>query len=156
MEVSGLPAEYSKENAPNTLPFFLIDYFKQKGITGASLANVSGYLSCIADKNRYNPVEEFIAQGEWDGVDRVKETCDMIGISDPQHCTYVKKWLIQCVAMALNGDEAPVGADGVLAVSYTHLHLCGCKRQGTGYHVRCRMPVRLIFPVWQTDERLCS
>lgn len=116
MEVSGLPDEYSKENAPNTLPFFLIDYFKQKGITGASYANVSGYLSCIADKNRYNPVEEFIAQGEWDGVDRVKETCDMIGISNPQHCTYVKKWLIQCVAMALNGDETPVGADGVLVL----------------------------------------
>lgn len=116
MEVSGLPDEYSKENAPNTLPFFLIDYFKQKGITGVSSANVSGYLSCIADKNRYNPVEEFIAQGEWDGVDRVKETCDMIGISEPQHCTYVKKWLIQCVAMALNGDEAPVGADGVLVL----------------------------------------
>ena len=115
-EVKGLPDCYSTENATNILPVYLMDYLKTCNFKGISQQIIDGHLNCIADQNRYNPVEELLKNGKWDGIDRIGEVYHILGVTLSKHQDYIRKWLIQCVALALNDDENPIGADGVLVL----------------------------------------
>lgn len=115
-EVQGLPLAYSKENAVNVLPVYLMDYLRASGYEGVNPKTVDGCLACIADQNRYNPVQEYLLSGTWDGVDRFPEIYRILGVTNERHQTYIRKWFIQCVALGLNDDEHPVGADGILVL----------------------------------------
>lgn len=115
-EVTGLPNYYSKENAAIVLPPFLMDYMRASGYKGVSRQNVEAYLDCIADKNRYNPIREYLLSGNWDGQDRLPEIYRLLGVSNERYKTYIRKWFIQCVAVGLNDGEKPVGADGALVL----------------------------------------
>lgn len=117
IEVTGLPCYYSKENAANILPIFLRDHMKACEYEGATVLNIEGCLNCIADRNRYNPIKEYLLSGDWDGVDRFPEIYRILGVTTYRHQTYIKKWFIQCIALGLNDeDEKPVGAEGVLVL----------------------------------------
>lgn len=115
MEVDGLPECYSSGNAINILPVLLSDHLKGIGCKGVSQQAIDGVLTCVADKNRYNPIETFLTGGDWDGVDRIGATFEILGVGNDRHRTYIKKWLIQCVALGLN-DDGEVGADGVFVL----------------------------------------
>lgn len=115
MDIVGLPGCYSRENAANILPILLSDHLKDTGCKGVSQQAIDGVLTCIADKGRFNPVADFLTGGEWDGTDRMAEIYSILGIQDERHKTYVRKWLIQCVALGLN-DDGEAGADGVLVL----------------------------------------
>ena len=69
-EISGMPDEYSREEAANTLPVYLLDILRGVGLTGVTVNAISNYLANILDKNRYNPVCEMIEAAPWDGVER--------------------------------------------------------------------------------------
>ncbi|MCI9450021.1 MAG: hypothetical protein HFE30_07200 [Clostridiales bacterium] len=116
MEVEGMPAPYSKENAPNILPTWLSDYLMGAGYTRATEVRVASYIACVADEHRYNPVENYLISTKWDGVDRLPEVYRILGITEPKHQTYIRKWLIQCVALALNTFDKAIGAEGVLVL----------------------------------------
>ena len=115
-EVSGLPACYSSENAVNVLPVYLMDYLKECGLKGVTRQAVDGCLNCIADQNRYNPIRELLQSAPWDGVDRLPEIYRILGVDQEKHRNYIRKWLIQCVALGLNDESSPIGADGVLVL----------------------------------------
>lgn len=115
-EVQGLPYYYSKENAANTLPVYLMDYLRASGYEGVNPKTVDGCLACIADRNRYNPIEEYLLSGAWDGMDRFTEIYRILGVTDEQHQTYIRKWFIQCVALGLNDNDHPIAADGILVL----------------------------------------
>lgn len=115
-EVFGLPDCYSIENAVNVLPVYLMDYLKACGYKGVSQQMIDGCLNCIADQNRYNPVLELLCSAPWDGIDRLPEIYRILGVGTSKHQTYIRKWLIQCVALALNDEEHPTGAEGVLVL----------------------------------------
>lgn len=55
MEVTGLPSEYSKDNAANVLPVYLMDYFKSRDFDGASIVNIESCLNCISDRTAITP-----------------------------------------------------------------------------------------------------
>ena len=116
VEVDGLPDEYSKENAANILPVYLRDYFKSRDFDGASIVNVEGCLNCIADRNRYNPVKEYLDRGAWDYEDRFPTIYQILGVTSPKYQNYIQKWFIQCVALGLNDEERPIGSDGALVL----------------------------------------
>ena len=116
VEVTGLPECYSTGNAANILLTYLMDYLRECGYTGVTLQAVEGALNCIADKNRYNPVWEYIRAGAWDGEDRFPEIYRILGVDDPKYQNYIKKWFIQCVALGLNDEDNRVAADGVLVL----------------------------------------
>lgn len=113
-EVGGLPNCYSSENAVNILPVFLVDYLKTHKYKGISQQTIDGYLNCIADQNRYNPVHDYLSSGRWDGKDRFTEIFRILGVNLPKYHNYIRKWFIQCVALALNDNDNPVSAEGVL------------------------------------------
>ncbi|MCH1979501.1 virulence-associated E family protein [Lawsonibacter sp. OA9] len=115
-EVSGLPDCYSKDNAANVLPVYLADYLRSCGFRGATAQGLDGILACIADQNRYNPVKEYLQSGAWDGEDRFPEIFRILGVTSPRYQTYITKWFCQCVALGLNDDKHPIGADGVLVL----------------------------------------
>ena len=176
-EITGMPPEYSKTNAPNILPVLISDYLKEHH-RRCSRQVIDDSLMAIMDENRFNPVQDMLSSTVWDGRDRVKELMRILGIASPadhpdhsnatdsrgepsggeavddtdglptvddhsggvgdshsggdadadSHSgstavgkatleqTYLKKWLHQCIAMALNDEEAPYGADGVLVI----------------------------------------
>lgn len=115
-DIQGLPPQYSKQNAATVLPVYLMDYLREAGYEGVNPKTVDGCLACIADQNRYNPIQEYLLSGLWDGVDRFPEIYRILGVLDERHQTYIRKWFIQCVALGLNDDEHPVAADGILVL----------------------------------------
>ena len=129
LDIHGMPAQFSKTNAPNVLPTMIQDYFAEMEVKVARQV-IDDCLVLIQDENRFNPVEEMLKSAEWDGTDRITEMCDILGIShNPDYVLYLTKWLHQCVAMALNSDEEPYGADGVLVIQAD---------QGMGKTLFCR------------------
>lgn len=115
-EIKGLPCCYSQESAVNVLPTYLMDYLKSCGYKGVSQQAVDAYLFCIADQHRYNPIKDYLQSGIWDKVDRFPEIYRILGVTEPKYQTYIKKWFIQCVALGLNDEDEPIGADGVLVL----------------------------------------
>lgn len=115
-EVDGLPVVYSKENSSNILPVYLSDYLRECGYTGVTPNVIEGCLNCIADQNRYNPIESYLTSGVWDGEDRFQEIYRILGVTSIRLQTYITKWFVQCVALGLNREDKPIGADGVLVL----------------------------------------
>ena len=116
VDISGMPAQYSAADVANALPMYMVDYLRSFGIKGARRETVTDYLNIIAGQNRYNPIEEYLNSGTWDKVDRLPEVFRILGITQLHYQTYIKKWLIQCVALGLNDENNPVGAEGVLVL----------------------------------------
>lgn len=115
-EVSGLPRQFSTGNSLNTLPIVLKDALKAVKIKGANDQAISGYLGVIADEGRFNPVCDMLRGQSWDGEDRLNTTYQILGLTDPFDKTLVRKWMIQCVALAFNDEYSPIGAEGVLTL----------------------------------------
>lgn len=119
LELSGLEhLGWSRENAVNNLPVYLRDLFRSAQVKGASTSAIQECLAVIADERRYNAVEVMLKSCAWDGADRIELLYEIMGISGNAFSRLlVHKWLLQCVAMALNDEEHPYGSDGVLTLS---------------------------------------
>lgn len=98
-------------------------------------ANLSDYLCAFADENAYNPVANWIASREWDGVDRLPQffatiPSDNVALRD----MILTKWLIGSVALQF--CEQPTELHGVVILK---------GKQGTGKTKWCRslMPPEL-------------
>lgn len=116
-EITGMPPQYSKENAANTLPVFLMDVLREIGVKGVSRTTLIDYLANIMDENRYNPVLDMLSGTKWDGATRLPALLGIIGVApDSLEASLVQKWLIQCVAMAHNTTERREAAEGVLTL----------------------------------------
>lgn len=114
VEMEGYPAEWSLSNAENLLPTYLMDHLRLAGIKGLAKGTVCDSLDMIAEEGRYNPVKDMLLSNEWDGTDRLMELFDIWRVHDAFSQLLTRKWLIQCVAMALNDEVRPQGAEGVL------------------------------------------
>lgn len=116
VELSGYPRTWSRANAGNLLPVPLLDRLKLAGVKGAAKNTVADCLDVIAEECRFNPVTKMFQNTQWDYADRVTELYDIWGVTDPLSQTLIRKWLLQCVAMAYNDEYSPQGADGVLVL----------------------------------------
>ena len=127
--VEGLPEKFSPSKGPNLFPNYLTDELTRRGLKIKRLV-LDEALFTIADENRFNPVEDMLLSATWDGEDRIKILCEILGITDEPHSmSILSKWLHQTVAMALNDEADPYGADGVLVLQGD---------QGTGKTMFCR------------------
>ncbi|MBS0437049.1 MAG: hypothetical protein JSR75_19555 [Proteobacteria bacterium] len=63
---------------------------------------MSGAVSCIAEKDRYHPVRQWIESKKWDGVSRLQALCDTLAVATDDLAAYrnriVTRWLISGVA----------------------------------------------------------
>ena len=132
--IIGLSKEHSSTNAANILPTDIRDYFAKSRNLTVSRQFIEDSLFKIEDANRYNPIEEMLKKTKHDGQDRIKTLCEILDITDVE-IIYLKKWLHQCIALALNNDlswdeeKEPYGADGVLVIQ---------AKQGKGKTLLCR------------------
>ena len=116
VELSGYPKAWSRANAENLLPVLLLDHLKLAGAKGAAKNTIADCLDVIAEEGRFNPILEMFTATSWDQTDRVPELYSIWGVTDPLSKTLIRKWLLQCVAMAYNDEYNPQGADGVLVL----------------------------------------
>lgn len=85
---------------------------------GATLDAIRQYVGYIAREHAYNPVIEYISAATWDGVDRLPEVYDLLGITGDQlSMALTRKWLLQCVALLYNDQDNPYGAAGCLVLN---------------------------------------
>ncbi len=118
IEIDGLGPKYSNENAPEVLLTIVRDFIIYSGFK-TSYETVSRGLAAAADVDRFNPVEDLLKDKAepWDGRDRFPELCAILGIgAGALDAVLVLKWLHQCIALALNDEAEPYGADGVLVL----------------------------------------
>lgn len=115
VEIDGLPPELSNKNKLNTFPLWLWDRMNTEGVNVRKNI-VAEALILAADLGRYNPVVEML-RGGWDKTHRLQDIFQILGIDGiPKYCVYVSKWLHQAVALALNDEKEPFGADGILVL----------------------------------------
>ncbi|MCD7807935.1 MAG: hypothetical protein LUH02_01225 [Erysipelotrichaceae bacterium] len=67
-------------------------------------------------KNKFNAIQEYILSCKWDKKrDCIKEIFDILGVTDRLEQILIRKWLVQCVAMAFN--DGSYGAEGILILT---------------------------------------
>lgn len=116
--VQGMPSRYSAEEAPNVMPILISDFLRDNDVN-ASPETVASYIPAIADANRFNPVSVWLKESIWDGCDRWPILYEILGIESAdsaRYQTYVRKWFLQCVAMAFNNSGVSRSADGALVL----------------------------------------
>jgi len=86
--------------------------------TGTTPDTLGRMVSYIAKERHYNPVADYLAAATWDGEDRLPQLYDIMGIQDDELSkTLTHKWLKQGIALLLNGEAHPIGAEGVLVLN---------------------------------------
>ena len=83
-------------------------------------SRVAGWLSTVADENKVHPVQRYLEKlPPASGTAEIKHlfSCLELAEAAPKRFSFilVKRWLVQCVAMAYN-SEGSYGADGVLVL----------------------------------------
>lgn len=117
-KIIGMPREYSKGEALNTLPAYLLDWLTSRGVKRCTKERICDILGCIADRNRKNPFKDELVNGKWDGFDRIWEYYRILGVDQAKHQNLIKKWLIQVAAMGTKDEnDMRTGAEGVLVFS---------------------------------------
>lgn len=115
-EISGLPPQYSGEDAHNLLVTLISDFMSLMSYRRATGPVVYDALNVIANENRYHPVLELLDDEPWDGTDRLPDICHMMGVTDDFHKTLVKKWALQTITVLYNSEKNRIAAQGVLVL----------------------------------------
>lgn len=116
-DITGMPATYSTEEAVNTLPTMLADRLRVIGIKGVNRTSIVDCLTNLADKYRYNPVLDMLHTTAWDRVSRFPKLLDILRTDTGSfYALLLRKWLIQCVALAHNSANYQEAAEGVLVI----------------------------------------
>ena len=107
---------YSAANIMSCLPPDILDECKACEVSGISnsLEPIKNYLFCIADRHRYNPIQEMLIEHKNDNPEQLKKIYKILNIETDFDRTLIRKWLIQCVAFAFADIDNQVSAEGVL------------------------------------------
>lgn len=116
IEITGLPAKYSGEDAHSLLVTIISNYANALSYKRATSAVVFDTLHVIACDNHYHPVLELLSLEPWDKIDRLTDLYSMMGLTDEFHKTLVKKWALQTIAILYNSEEKPITAQGILVL----------------------------------------
>jgi len=115
---SDLLSPYPRENQLSVLPTILYDICKENEVTGLStgLKMITNYLNNLALENRYNPILDMLERYENDNESYLQQIYNILNLTDDLQKELLRKWLIQCVALAHNTTDNPVQAEGVLVL----------------------------------------
>ncbi len=70
---------------------------------GMPRSDIIPWLTMIADKQSFNPVEQFILSKPWDGVSRIEELMNTIQCTDNKvRDIYMYRWMLGAIAVALS------------------------------------------------------
>lgn len=106
------------------------------------VGHLNDFMIAISDKNKYNPVREWIRSKEWDGKDRIAELCSTIKAKNEEAKNlFIRRWLLTAVAAV----DLPEGLDAAGA-----LVLQGPQGLGKTWWIRklCPMPGIVKTGMW--------
>lgn len=106
---------FSKDNRANASFAWIKSWVKRFGMSTESL---TGYIRYLAEKNKYNPVIEWINSKPWDGISRVNDfyaTITTANGEDELKNIMIKRWMVTAVAAAFNPNG--VSAGGILVLN---------------------------------------
>lgn len=115
-EINGLPSKFNLEESDKLLETLLIDTAKKLSYKGVSDKAVHSILNLIANENHYHPVLNLLNEKQWDGIDRLNELYQIMGITETLHKTLVKKWALQTIAVLYNSSSNPIFAENMLVL----------------------------------------
>lgn len=99
--------------AVNDCAAIIVHDMIKRDFKGATQPLVENLLSLESRQNAFNPVIDLLnAAPPWDGIDRIRLFCDILGIQDDFSRILVRKWMIQ--AMELVTNDGTKSAAGVL------------------------------------------
>ena len=108
---------FTKENRDNNCLAKMYSICQEVGLK-VQQSVLKGFLGVICEKYQYNPVAEWVGEREWDGRDRVDELLATLvlepGYSTEHARAMLRRWLIQCVALACS--PVPLQGRGVLVL----------------------------------------
>jgi hypothetical protein len=116
IEVNGLPSRFSTANAYEVLETLIADTASKLFYKRIQSSVIHSVLYVIANENHYHPVIKLLDCEPWDGIDRLTEIYNIMGIYDDFHKSLVKKWAIQTIAVLYNSDENPIATQGLLVL----------------------------------------
>jgi putative DNA primase/helicase len=127
---------YTIDNQANASLAWIVSHLKRIQMpTGSTME----YLTSIADRNLYNPVETWINSKPWDGIDRLNEMYQTVTCADePQDGllkeTLMRRWFISAIAGAFEPNG--VSAHGMLVFQ-------GAQAMGKTYWFKKLVPEHL-------------
>ena len=93
-----------KRDSVELLPVFLTAYLKLQKYK-FSQDYLKDCLGCIASSNEFNPVMEIVKNTQWDGVNRIWDLREILGIQNLYfECKMLDKWLVQAISIVQNDD----------------------------------------------------
>lgn len=99
----------------NVITIKLVSEMKDKFENGVYNNSVDDFISLYAYEHRYNPVLEQIDRAEWDGIDRLKQLYEMLGITEDElSFVFVRKWLMEAYCGLFNTKKEAFALDLVL------------------------------------------
>lgn len=114
-EVIGLPSVY-KGHETSVLPTIIYDELKLR-YKGVTRKGVEDMLNVIRVERKFNPVRNYLNNLTWNRTDYFEKIYAILGVTDQLEKIFIRKWFIQCVAMAFNGVDGEIyGSDGVLVL----------------------------------------
>ena len=108
--------EFSRELEAEQLPVILHDELAD-GYSGSKPEDIARFLAVIAGKHEFNPVLDLLKAEPWDGVNRLPELYDILGVTDSFSQTLIEKWMRQALALQYNDIVTPFGGEGVLVLT---------------------------------------
>jgi len=110
MDVAVPGIKHSIDNDANASISLLKSIAKINDLNSTDIAD---YMLLVADKNRYNPVTDWITSRPWDGIGRIDALLGSIQAKDEEvKQVLMRRWLINCIANVF--DAKPKGNAGVL------------------------------------------
>jgi len=80
---------------------------------GLPQQNISSYLIALADKNRINPVKNWVISKPWDEKERISELAECLICDHPLKGLLLRKWLVSAIAAI---SEDGFSTRGVLTI----------------------------------------
>lgn len=129
-DLDGIPRSYAPDLLKSDIGIILHNHFKNSDYTRASTSDdaILKLIGHIAKINHYNPMLDMITNTQSDNVDYFEIVYNVLGIDEPftvgetiqsvedirTSQMFVKKWLLQSVALLTNSLSNAFGADGIL------------------------------------------
>lgn len=99
------------------VPTYILDQLRHK-LNGVTKDIVRDFLDFIMFENKRNIILEKIESVEWDGVDRVNQIYEVLGVTDDFDKNLIKKWMWQSLTLLYNisntETEQSIGSAGCL------------------------------------------